>query len=120
MNTPSVQSLVSKYLSPIKGTRGELKEVNSRAGTGKVYMRLEHLVMSENMELLKKEVGGRLDFGLFPMKSNYCTRERRRQKEYPMTRKAHCGGDGYCLPHRLAIAPLSFQPVTLANNFSFL
>ena len=54
MNTPSVQSLVSKYLSPIKGTRGELKEVNSRAGTGKVYMRLEHLVMSENMELLKK------------------------------------------------------------------
>ena len=62
----------------------------------------------------------RLDFGLFPMKSNYCTRERRRQKEYPMTRKAHCGGDGYCLPHRLAIAPLSFQPVTLANNFSFL
>lgn len=58
MNTPSVQSLVSKYLSPIKGTRGELKEVNSRAGTGKVYMRLEHLVMSENMELLKKEVGG--------------------------------------------------------------
>lgn len=56
MSTPSTHILVSKHLSPRKGTRAPQKNgaFRFRAGKGKCKKSLVHLMETENKEVFKK------------------------------------------------------------------